>query len=194
MHDKLFVCASPLISCERSSVLSAHSQLGWLYLICLVNWCVTELLCPQMRNKSLTNQKAYNPPPKPFNTCLSRAIILPPLKPLQVINKRLFLLFQLHANAANIRAKEEKDQFCKRKWLVLCLNSSACDTNTRPVQKLCLSANGTLLLHPSDLGYIAQMQINMQDTFWLVASCNRGRDLYTRNRHSASWPHAAWKP
>lgn len=110
-----------------------------------------------MRNKSLTNQKAYNPP-KLFNMCLSRAILLPPLKPLQVINERLFFLFQLHANAVNVRAKEEKDQFCKRKWLILCLNSSACDTNTRPVQKLCPSVNGTLLLQLSDLGYIAQME------------------------------------
>lgn len=81
-----------------------------------------------MRNKSLTNQKAYNPP-KLFNTCLSRAIILPPLKPLQVINNRL-CLFQLPAKAVNTRAKEENYQFCKIKWLMLCLNSSACDTNT----------------------------------------------------------------
>lgn len=67
-------------------------------------------------------------------------------------------MFQLHANAVKVRAKEEKDQFCKRKWLILYLNSSACDTNTRPVQKLCPSVNGTLLLQPSDLGYIAQME------------------------------------
>lgn len=161
MYDKLIVSASPLISCENSAMIIAHSQLGWLYLICLMNWCVTELLCPQMRNKSLTNQKAYNSP-KLFNTCLSRAIILPQLKPLQVINKRLCFLFQLHSKVVNIRAKEEEDQFCKRKWLILCLNTSACDTNTRPVQKLRLSANSILLLHPSDLGNKAQIQVTMQ--------------------------------
>lgn len=144
------------------------SKLCWLSLSRLMSWCVRKLLCPQAKNKYFTNQRAYNP---------LKLLLHVPFLGHHTATTKTFASdksvshFSYRLRQKKRRAKErKKEQSCKIKRHFLCLNSSACGTNTRLLQKLCLSTNRTSLFHSNDLSYTANKHTGTHFGRWYPAA------------------------